>query len=402
MRYVIIGNGMAGITAAQTLRRIDPDAGITIATDEQTPFYSRPGLMYHMMGLLKECDLRIARDRFYESLKADVLYDTATRIDTQKNVVGFFSGRILPFDRLLIAVGSKSRAIDIPGHDLPGIHYMYSLTDCRRIMAESRRGMKAVVIGGGLLGAELAEVWRHAGLDVVFLVLEPWYFPRGLSEPQGRIVEAEIRRRGCELYMTEEVVEFRGDARVSKVLTKLDRKFEADIVGVTIGVVPNTDLAKASDLQVGRGVVVDQTLQTSRSDVFAAGDCAEISPGVEDGTFIEQFWYSADRQGRLAAANMCGAARTYDPGVFCNTAKFFGVDYVSVGAGRQPDDGQDEETIVARHGRSARRFVCRGALVTGITSIGHDDNPRLIIDIVRDDTSLREAKTRLGGTRWLW
>jgi NAD(P)H-nitrite reductase large subunit len=402
MRYTIIGNGMAGITAAQTIRRIDPDASITIATDERTPFYSRPGLMYHMMGTLNGWDLRIARDNFYESLKADLIYDTASRIHPDENVLEFASGNKLPFDRLLIATGSKSRAIEIPGHDLAGIHYMYSLTDCKRIISETRKGMKAVVIGGGLLGAELAEVWRHAGLDVVFLVLEPWYFPKGLSEPQGRIVEAEVRRHGCDLHMSEEAVEFRGEGRVSRIVTKSGREFDAGIVGVTIGVVPNIDIAKASDIQVGRGIVVDRTLCSSRNDVFAAGDCAEISPSAGDRTFIEQLWYSAERQAQVAARNMCGDSRPYDSGVFYNTAKFFNIDYVSVGAGRRPDDGQGEETIVARNGRAARRFVFRGAVVNGVTSIGHGDDPGVILDIVRGNTSLREAKARLGGSRWPW
>ena len=387
---------MAGITAARTIRRIDPEASITIVTDERMPFYSRPGLMYHMMGILKEWDLTIARGHFYESLKIDLIYDTAKRIQPEENTVELGSGAKLQFDRLLIATGSKSRAIGIPGSDLTGVHYMYSLTDCKRIMSETKKGMRAVVIGGGLLGAELSEVWRHAGLDVTFLVLEPWYFPKALSEPQGRIVEAEIRKHKCALHIPEEVVEFKGNSRVSQVLTKSGREFEADIVGVAIGVTPNTDFAKSSGIDVGKGIIVDQTLSTSREGVFAAGDCAEISRETS-GTFIEQLWYSADKQARTAARNMCGDSISYNTGLFYNTAKFFDLDYVSIGASRRPSDGQDEETVVARNGRAARRLVYRGDIVTGITSIGHNDNPELVLDVVREGASLRQAKLRLGG-----
>jgi NADPH-dependent 2,4-dienoyl-CoA reductase/sulfur reductase-like enzyme len=277
---------------------------------------------------------------------------------------------------------------------------MYSLADCKRIISESRKGLQAVVIGGGLLGAELAEVWRHAGLAVTFLVLEPWYFPKGLSEPQGRIVETEIRRHGCDLHMAEEVSEFTGNGCISKLRTMTGSEFDADIVGITIGTVPRIDFAKSSNVEIGRGVIVDRTLRTSRRDVFAAGDCAEITLNVSGPTLIEQLWYSADRQGQVAGRNMCGDVMQYDAGVFYNTAKFFDLDYVSVGTGKQPEDGLGDETEVARSGRASRRFILRGDVVSGITSIGFDDDPKLVMEIVSQGASLRQAKARLGESRW--
>lgn len=400
MGYVIVGNGMAGVTAAQGIRRLDPDASVIIVTDERAPFYSRPGLMYHMMGYLKEWDLLIAREGFYERTGIELKYGTAARVIRGENSLLTDSGDRIGFGRLLLATGSTSRRLDVPGADLDGIHFMYSLTDAKRIMDVTRKGMRAVVIGGGLLGAELAEVWRHAGLHVTFLVQEPWYFKKALSEPQGRIVEAAIRRHGCDLRLSEESAEFRGDGRVLEVVTKSGDRFDADIVGVTIGVSPNVDVARESGIEVGRGILVDDLLATSRDDVFAAGDCAEIRPKAGERTYIEQLWYSADKQGQAVARNMCGERRRYEPGVFYNSAMFFDVDYVSIGAGRSEGDGQDDETVVSRNGRTARRFVHQNGIVTGITSVGANDKPGLLIDMVVCGTNLREAERQLGGRGW--
>jgi NAD(P)H-nitrite reductase large subunit len=400
MRHLIVGNGMAGVAAAQTLRDLDAEAEIAIVTEEEAPFYSRPGLMYYMMGRLKGWDLLIAKgDAFYQQLGVSIRYGRAARVAVGEDALEMASGERLPFDRLLLATGSKSRRLAVPGADLDGIHFMYSLQDCREIMARTRRGMKAVLVGGGLLGAELAEVWRHFGLHVTFLVQEPWYFRKGLSEAQGRIVEAGIRRHGVDLHLGEQVAALAGTGAVSKVVTQSGREFDADAVGVTIGVEPNTDLAAASGLNVGRGIVVDESLRTSRPNVFAAGDCAEILPAGEARSQIEQLWYSAEKQGRAAARAMAGDTRRYDPGVFYNSAMFFDVDYVSIGESRV-SEGAEEQTVISRDRGAARRFLSRGGVVTGITSVGANDNAAAIMDLVTRGVSLEVARSRLGGRRW--
>ncbi len=400
MRHLIVGNGMAGVSAAQALARLDAQAEITILTDEETPHYSRPGLMYYLMGRLKEWDLRIAKDdRYYRDFRATLRYDRALRVAPDVDEVELASGGRLPFDRLLLATGSRSRRLDVPGAELAGLHAMYSLLDCKRLLEVSRRGMRAVVIGGGLLGAELAEVWRAFGLHVTFLVQEPWYFPKGLSELQGRIVEAAMRRHGVDLHLGEQVAAFTGEDAVRAVHTRSGKEFPADLVGVTIGVEPNTELAVASGLEVHRGIIVDQHLRTRRDRVFAAGDCAEVFPMGAGTSLLEQLWYSAEKQGRAATRVMCGDVRAYDPGVFYNSAMFFDVDYVCIGESRVTE-GVGEEVIASRTGRAARRFLHRGGVVTGITSVGAGDNAAVLMPLVTQGVSLDYAISRLGGRRW--
>ena len=400
MHYIIIGNGIAGVTAAQHLRALDPQGEIIILTDEETPFYSRPGLMYFMMGTLKEWDLRLARETFYQDIGALLSYGRATRIRRDEQVLELASGDPLRYDRLLLSIGSMSRRLSVPGETWDGLRTMYTLQDGKRILQACRRGMTAVVVGGGLLGAELAEVWRHHGAHVIFLVNQAWYFPRGLSEPQGRIVEEAIRRQGCELHLQEEIAEIRPRNQTAEVVTKSGKIFRVDAIGVTIGVEPNIALAQASGLAVRRGILVDQTLCTSLPHVYAAGDCAEIPTRDGVNTYIEQLWYGALHQGAYVARAMIGDPRPYDPGIFYNSAMFFDVDYLYIGAVRSRDDGLEEETVVSRNGKAARRFIHNNGLVTGISSVGTRDRAEMLMAMVRDGISLITAKAQLGGRGW--
>ena len=229
------------------------------------------------------------------------------------------------------------------------------------------------------------------------LVREPWYFPKGLSEPQGRIVEQAIRRHIGDLLLNEEVAQFTGETRVSGVTTKSGMTIPADIVGITVGVEPNVELARASGLAINRGILVDRTLRTSRPQLFAAGDCAEIATTGARNGMVEQLWYSALRQGEQAARAMCGDLRPYDPGIFYNSAAFFEVYYLYVGATRREGDGQEEQTEVSRNGHAARRFIHRNGLLTGFSAVGTRDRPETVMAMIRHGANLAVARDALGG-----
>jgi NAD(P)H-nitrite reductase large subunit len=278
---------MAGVTAAVRLRSMSPDAEIVMYTDEPYTFYSRPGLMYHMMGIEKEWDLYCDRPHVYDKNNLRLRFATVKQISRDKNETVIEGEASEPFDRLLLALGAAPRKLGCPGEDMQGVYSFTLMSDAKAMMAAARRDMRGVVIGGGLLGAEISEVWQHFGMHVTMLVLEDWYFPKALSEAQGRLVEKAFTRHGADIMLRQEVAEFTGtDGKLTGVRTKSGLELPCDMACVTIGVESRKSLAEASGIDVGRGILVDQTLQTSRPDVFACGDCAEIRDPITGRTNV--------------------------------------------------------------------------------------------------------------------
>lgn len=401
MRYVIVGNGIAGVSAAVGLRENSPDAEIILYTDEPYTFYSRPGLMYHMMGIEKEWDLYCDRPYLYTQNRLDLRHGKVLQISPDRDELLIEGQSPQPFDKLLLALGAQPRKLNVPGEILPGVHNFTLMSDAKAMMETARRGMRGIVIGGGLLGAEISEVWRHYGMHVTFLILEDWYFQKALSEEQGRLTESTFRKHGVDVRTNEEVAGFiEKDGKLVGVRTKSGLEFPCDLACVTIGVEPRTSLAQVSGLDVGRGIVVDRTLQTSRPNVFACGDCAEIRDAATGKSTVELLWYSARAQGCHAAHTMVGAAKPYDPGMFYNSAMFFDLDYISVGAGRHQDDGQEELSVTSRNGRQVRRYIHRNGRVTGITSVGTDDRYEDLKRCIEGAYAVDDVERILGRRRW--
>lgn len=401
MRYVIIGNGMAGISAAVRLRSVSPDAEIVLYTDEPYTFYSRPGLMYHMMGVEKEWDLYCDRPYLYDKHKLELKFDKVNQLNLDRDELILSDGSTEPFDKLLLAVGATPRKLGCPGEDLDGVYNFTLMSDAKAMMASAREGLRGVVIGGGLLGAEISEVWRRFGMNVTTLVLEDWYFPKALSEEQGRVVEKAFTRHKVDIRLKEEVAEFISqNGKLTAVRTKSGLELSCDMACVTIGVEPRKTLAKESGIDVAKGILVDSKLQTSRPNVYACGDCAEVQHPITNQKFVELLWYSARAQGNTVAASMVGLPRDYEPGIFYNSAMFFDVDYISVGSGRYPGDGQADFTLVSRNGKAARRFVHKDGHITGITSVGTNDRYEDLLYYIKSAYPVDEVALRLGSRRW--
>jgi NAD(P)H-nitrite reductase large subunit len=331
MHYVIVGNGVAGITAAFTLRDRESDARITVISGESNYFFSRTALMYAFMDRLNLRDLEPYERKVYKARRIELVKDWVADLDARARALRLKSGATITYDRLLLATGSVPRRIEWPGLDSvrDGVVHFVSLQDlqqCERLTSSTR---DAVVVGGGLIGIELVECLRHHGVNVTFLVKEKWYWPVALDPEEGAVVADHARRHAIDLRLEEEIAEVLCDSegRVRSVKTILGNEFPAQILGITIGVRPAIDWMRglSTPLAVDRGVVVDAAFRTSVDGVYAAGDCAQI------GDMVEQIWYSAKRQGELAARSMLGDPVLYRPPVFYNSAKFFDIEYTTVG-----------------------------------------------------------------------
>ncbi len=336
MRYVIIGNGVAGITAAFTLRAREHDAAITVIGGESDYFFSRTGLMYAFMDRLAVRDLEPYERKTYNRQRIERVRDWVCGLDAEAHSLTLRGGRQVRYDRLLLATGSLPNRPNWPGLDSvrEGVVHFVTLQDLEHCERLTRLGANAVVVGGGLIGVELVECLKHHGMNVTFLVREPWYWPAALGEPEGQMITRHLRSHGINVVHDELVAGVEADASgiVCALRTESGARFECAMLGVTTGVHPAVEWLQSigGAPMVRRGIVVDSGFRTSLRDVWAAGDCAEIQSGAGE-PLIEQIWYSAKRQGELAARSMLGDDVAYSRPVFYNSAKFFEIEYTTVG-----------------------------------------------------------------------
>ena len=328
MHVAIIGNGVTGVTAAIRLRRKQPDWRITLISGESKYHYSRPALMYIYMGHMTYKGTKPFEDDFWSINRLDLRRDWVTAIDAAQKCLTLHRGGDFHFDKLLIATGSKSNKFGWPGQDLKGVQGLYSLQDLRTLYESAKDTHHAVIVGGGLIGIELAEMLHSRNIHVTFLVREPTYWGNVLPKEESGMVNEIIREQGMGLKLQASLKEILddGNGRACGVVTEDGERMECQFVGLTAGVSSNVDLVKASAIETGRGILVDHRFQTNVSDIYAAGDCAEIVTGG-DRNLLQQVWYTGKKQGEVAADVIAGEDRSYDPGIWFNSAKFLDLEY---------------------------------------------------------------------------
>ncbi len=374
MRYVIIGNGVAGTTAALTLRAREPEAEITMISGESDYFFSRTALMYAYMDRMTLRDLEPHERKVYAKQRIGLVREWVVDLDATQRILQLKSGRALEYDRLLLATGSLGTRPDWPGlaGAREGVAHFVTLDDlaqCERVTPSTR---EAVVVGGGLIGVELVECLVFHRKKVTYLVRSPWYWPGALAKEESEIVTEHIRRHGVDLHGTEEVSQVLSgaDGRVSAVRTKSGAEFGCQMLGIAIGVSPAVDWLRAvkTPPKIERGIRVSPSFETSLPGVWAAGDCAEFA---QDGEWtVEQIWYSAKRQGELAARAMLGDRVRYEPPIFYNSAKFFEIEYTSTGSIGNPPEGSRTFFCRIPVKEASVRIVAQHGAVIGVNMLG--------------------------------
>ncbi|MCC6524194.1 MAG: FAD-dependent oxidoreductase [Polyangiaceae bacterium] len=347
-RHVIIGSGIAGLTAAETLRERDPGAEVTLVGAEAHPFYSRPGLAYLLAGALPERQLELRTKAELRALALDRLVDEVTALEPEAHRVRLRTRGVLAYDRLLLATGSAAVAPDFPGATLDGVVKLDGLDDARDILRRARRARTAVVVGGGATAVELAEGLAARGVRVHYLMRGARYWASVLEPAESALVEEGLAAEGIELHRHERVVgvdEERG--RVRAVRTSSGAVVPCELVAVAIGVRPRVELARAAGLSVERGIAVDAGLRTSAPDVFAAGDAAELRDPDGGAGRCDVLWSSAVAHGRVAAGAMLGEAAALDLRPRQNVMRLGGVTTTVVGAVGAGDGAADDPDLVA-------------------------------------------------------
>lgn len=329
---VIIGNGISGTTAARHIRK-QCDHRISIISSETQHFYSRTALMYVYMGHLKFEHTKPYEDSFWKKNKIDLYFDHALSIDIPSKKITLNSGNSITYDILVIATGSTSNALNIPGMNLAGVQSLYGYQDLQLMEKNTNSVRRAVVVGGGLIGIEMVEMLRSRNIDVTFLVREKEFWSIALPLEEASMISRHIRSHGVELKLETQLksIEGDGDGRVTSIITSNGEKIACEFVGITIGVAPNIGSVAGSGIATKTGVLVNEYLQTNIPDVYALGDCVERQYDLRGRKRIEQVWYTGRMMGEVVAQTICGKPTKYDPGPWFNSAKFFDIEYQTYG-----------------------------------------------------------------------
>ena len=333
---VIIGNGISGVTTARHIRKLS-DKKITIISAETEHFFSRTALMYVYMGHMKFEHTKPYEDWFWKKNRIDLKFGFVSSIETKSKTIYFENHDSLQYDKLVIATGSKSNKFGWPGQDLKGVQGLYHKQDIvnLEIYAPNNKVCKrAVIVGGGLIGIELAEMLNTRNIPVTFLVRESSFWNGVLPKGESEMINRHIKNHHIDLRLSTNLKEIISDENgkvKSVIIEETGEEITCDFVGLTAGVSPNIDFLKNSDIETNRGVLVNRYLETNIKDVFAIGDCAEQREAIGNRRPIEAVWYTGRMMGETLAQTICGNKLEYKPGHWFNSAKFFDIEYQTYG-----------------------------------------------------------------------
>ncbi|MGJ8657558.1 MAG: NAD(P)/FAD-dependent oxidoreductase [Akkermansiaceae bacterium] len=344
---IIIGNGIAGVTAAREIRKLDTKVPIIIISGETDHHFSRTALMYIFMGHMNYEDTKPHEDRFWTENKIQLLRGWVTSFDHQAQKITMKDLPDLEYSELVLAVGSVPNKFGWPGQDLPGVQGLYSKQDLDNLEESAKTAKRAVITGGGLIGIEMAEMLLTRGIPVSFLVREKLFWGSVLPKEEAIMIEKHIREHHCDLQMGEELESIHEgeNGRVAYVTTKKGDRIDCEIVGLTAGVRPNIQwLSNNDQLETDRGIVIDHYFQTNLPHVWSIGDCAQFKDPLPGRRPLEQVWYTGKMHGAHLAQNLVGERKAYEPGIWWNSAKFFDIEYQTYGI-VMPQPQEDEETF---------------------------------------------------------
>lgn len=400
-RIIIIGNGVSGVTAARHIRKLS-DHQITIISSESKYFYSRTALMYIYMGHMKYEHTKPYEDWFWKKNKIDLIYDHVTEIDFRYREVMTEKGEKIPYDRLVLAVGSKPNFFGWPGQKLHGVSGMVSLQDLEYIEKYSADTQQAAIVGGGLIGIELAEMFLSRNIAVTFLVRERDFWDSILPAEEARMISRHIRAHHVDLHLATELKEIKGDdnGRVRSIITSAGDEINCQFVGITAGVSPNIGWLKNTPIKTNKGILVDKYCETSIENVYAIGDCAEfVEPPNKGRNTIEPVWYTGRMMGECVAHTICKEKTIYKPGVWFNSAKFFDIEYQVYGQ-INPKKADHEIHLYWEHkdGKHSIRMVAEKGSnkLLGINLIGVRGRHVVADKWISKGISLKQAVTDFG------
>ena len=380
--YVVVGNGIAGITAAETLRAEDAFADIAVIADNPLPVYNRPVLKEFLAGKVSEDKIWMRSQSFYQDHQIRFFMGRVIDIEADQHKLHLQNGQQVGYHRLLLATGARARHLSCPGANLAGVTTLRTVTDYQRVLNYLAYVRRVVVIGGGPLALESVEVLRHRGYQVTHLLRRSTLWSEVLDKTASDLVLQQEWRDGVDIRIEEDIAEIVGrNGHVTGVMTTKGALIPCEMVVVAIGIEPVLDYIQKSGIAFGRGVNVDGSMRTNAPDIYAAGDVAEVTNATTGQTHVIGQWYPALQQGRAAAYSMLDildTSRLAHPdtgsGAYVNavtTMPLYNIDFAAVGPTKMPQDGHGyQEIVVGPKAYAYRKVLLKDGVPVGMFSLG--------------------------------
>jgi NAD(P)H-nitrite reductase large subunit len=399
VKYLIVGNSAGGIGATEAIRGVDKAGTMAIVSDEPYPAYSRPLISEHLAeGRPLEKMLYRPAD-FYEKNKIKTMFgDKVARIDFNKRNIELASGRTVSWQKLLLATGGVPIVPDnLEGKDLKGVFTFTTLDDAKAIdnFLKRRQGkIRAVVIGGGLIGVSATDALVKRGVAVNIVEMKDWVLNTILDDEAANFEAEALTRAGVEIITGHTAARINGSllGEVSGVSLDDGWLLAGDMVVIAIGVRPRLDLV-TNGVNTNRGIIVDRRMATSVPGVYACGDVSEAYDFVYGDNRVTPVWPNAYVGGRVAGLNMAGKKAEYDGGTAMNSLKYFGVDIVSAGMVSPPDDSY--EVLIKRGGRIYKKVIIKDEKIQGLILVGEIEKVGIIYNLMKDRINVAAFKETL-------
>lgn len=392
--FLILGGGIAGTSAAETIRNQDQNASITILTEEADRLYSRVLLPHYLRGENTFESLYVRTPISYIDKKIELKTTTkVSKLDLTHKQVATESGEVYEFGKLLVATGGKVNRLTIPGADLKGIFYLRTIVDAGAIMSYLPSCQNALVLGGGFIGMEFAQSFVKNGLKTTAIIREKYFWENVVGENSGKLLSEILTSNGVDLISQAQAVEFTGSTKLIGLKLSDGQEVKADIAGVGVGIHLELDHLQDSGLVIKKGVVTNEYLETSVPDVWAAGDIAEFYDVVFGKYHTLGNWANASAQGRSVGLNMAGiktvfeTTSMYSINVFGNNFSFLG------------DPAADEKTETIERGdissKKLARFLLRDSVVVGASLINMPVERNIINKLIKEKIKLTASVEQL-------
>lgn len=405
MRHVVIGNSAAGVRGAETLRSLDPEAEITIISEESTPAYSRCILPDYLAGTRDEESLRIRPRDFYSQNRIKTLFGKrAAAIDAEKRSVVLADNSAVPYDKLLIATGASSVMPSLPGVSGKNVFSLRNLADAKAILTASSKAQRVVVVGAGFVGLETAYALSTRGMEVVVVEKMPRILGLQLDCYASEIIRKDMEKAGIQFILGRGIKEIRHSGFWGRLLGQPSKQviledgevLKADFVVIAVGTRTNLDVVRGTGMVINRGIVVNEYMETSIPDIYAAGDVAETKDIVTGSVGLTPIWPNASTQGRIAAYNMTGSTRTYGGLIgLQNSVEFREVPAIAMGLSQSAGDEFEIFQDYRPEQNRYKKIVLKDNILVGMILVGDIHQAGIYGALIKQRANVKALRNNL-------